>query len=142
VQGLLGCVNAPIAKKRGRVDRISSFVDEQERTADVDLVHRLDRIEAKLDLLLSRRVSPLSRSDVDRLAKILPVCGATFGSELFAMREVTASASPGLRLVCKGLSTKQLGKLFRRGEGRPIGGFVVVRDGVEDHVILRRVLAC
>ncbi len=114
---------------------------------DIDLAATLARHEVLLQQILLavqalQSSRALSRSDRERLAKILPVLGAVFGDQLFTSREVTDSRAPGLRLVCKGVSVKQLGKLFRRAEGQPIGRLTVVRVSIEAGAIVWKVLAC
>ena len=103
---------------------------------------RLTAIEAKLDALLERQrpESSLSRADRETLEKLLPAIVGALGSEPFASRDLP-EASAGVRLVLRGLSVKQIGRLLARAEGVPIDGFVVQRDGVEINVQLWRVLA-
>ena len=85
------------------------------------------------------RPAPLSRADQLRLARILPAIAGAFGSDLFTSRDLPAEA--GVRVVLRGLSIKQVGKLFSRGAGIPINGLVIERVGIEINVTLWRVVA-
>lgn len=49
---------------------------------------------------------------------------------------------PGVRVVLRGLSIKQVGKLLSRGAGIPINGLMIERAGHEINVNLWRVVAC
>jgi hypothetical protein len=88
-----------------------------------------------------RRPSHLTRTDRDRLAKILTAIAGAIGSELFLVRELFEHESAGLRLVLADLNAKQLGRLLQRAEGAIVGGFTVQRDGSECGSVLWRVLA-
>lgn len=85
--------------------------------------------------------STLNRADRDALARLLPAIAGTLGSDLFTARELIEHSAPALRLVCVGLSARQLGKLLRRAHGQPVGGYVVSSDGLEVGAVLWRVLA-
>ncbi len=82
----------------------------------------------------------MSREDKDRLCKILPAVVGAWGSEPFASRDL--ATDPGVRVVLKGLSPKQIGRLLSRAVGIPIDGLVVERAGTEINVCLWRVMAC
>jgi len=85
-------------------------------------------------------VSRLSRADRDRLGALLPVVGAVVASEGFLVCELLRLESAGLRLVLAGCSGKALGRLLRRAEGVPVGGYVVERLGQEGGAVLWRVV--
>ncbi len=91
-------------------------------------------------LLEERRPAPLSRDDMGRLARILPAVVGAWGSEPFARRDL--AADPGVRVVLRGLSVKQVSKLLSRGAGTPINGLVIERAGRELPVCLWRIVAC
>lgn len=106
-------------------------------------------LEAQLDLLRqllqavtqpARGVSTLSRGDRERVARILPAVAGALGSEPFASRDLAADV-PALRVVLRGLSVKQIGRLLSRAEGVPIDGWILERCGKEINVALWRVLA-
>ena len=82
----------------------------------------------------------LSRADRDRLGALLPVVAAVVGPDGFLVRELLQLESPGLALVLAGCSSRSLGRLLRRGEGVPVGGYVVERLGQESGAVLWRVL--
>jgi hypothetical protein len=87
------------------------------------------------------RVGPsLSRADRLLLAKMLPAIGGVFGSELFNSAEVCEHDAAALRLVCRGLTVKQFGRLLRRGAGTPINGYAIEREGTEAGAVLWRVV--
>jgi hypothetical protein len=92
---------------------------------------------------IEQQTSSLRRVDRVQLAHLLPVLGATFGSELFTVAEVFEADSAGLRLVCEGFNEKKLGQLLARAKRhrRPIAGLVVTAEGKEGHVILWKVAA-
>jgi hypothetical protein len=94
----------------------------------------------RADLTRDGRRSHLTRADRDRLAQILPAIAGALGSEPFASRDLS-DASPGLRVVLRGLSVKQIGRLLSRAEGVPIDGWLVERCGIEINVALWRVVA-
>ncbi len=89
---------------------------------------------------VNKRRPPLSREDRDQLARMLPAIVGAWGSEPFASRELATDA--GVRVVLRGLSIKQVGKLLARGAGIPIDGLMVERAGHEINVCLWRVMAC
>lgn len=61
----------------------------------------------------------LSRVDRDRLAAILPVLAGVRGSDLFSSAELCESDAAAMRLVCAGLTAKQLARLLRRAVDLP-----------------------
>jgi hypothetical protein len=75
----------------------------------------------------------LARADRAHLGRLLPAIGGVFGSDLFVVSELVEAAQPALRLVCAGLSTKQLGRLLLRASKHPQGidGYHVQACGVE-----------
>ena len=91
-----------------------------------DLAQRIDALELR-DLARC-----LSRRDRDRLAALLPALAGRFGSTPILVREVIASADPGVRLVRGDLNAKRIGRLFSRAAGLAVDGYVVERCGVED----------
>ena len=91
------------------------------------------------DLIRQRSAgSTLSRDDRAVLDQLLPVIGATFGSELFNSAEVCEREATGLRLVLGGLNVRQLGRLLRRAAGTPLDGYLVERQGTEAGATLWR----
>jgi hypothetical protein len=99
----------------------------------------LAELRAIRQLLESRkRPAPLTRADRARLARLLPVLGAAFGSEPFASRDVLDD--PGARVVLRGCSNKAIGKLLARGAGVSIDGFLIERAGVHVGLALWRVV--
>jgi hypothetical protein len=85
--------------------------------------------------------SSLSRADRARLARLLPAIGGALGSEEFTSRDLGCHSSSGLRLVLRGLSVKQIGRLLARADGLAIDGWLVERRGIEINVALWRVVA-
>lgn len=100
----------------------------------VAVLDRLNRLE------VGAVTQRLSRPDRERLDTLLPVIGAVVASEGFLVSELLRLESPGLRLVVGACSARSLGRLLRRGEGLPIGGYVVERIGQEGGAVLWRVL--
>jgi hypothetical protein len=90
---------------------------------------RLAAVENRLSALeAARPTDRLSREDRDRLSRVLPAIAGALGSAPFAIRELQG---PAVALACEGLSPRRLGRLFLRGAGQPIGGFVIERVGDE-----------
>jgi hypothetical protein len=87
-----------------------------------------------------RPVSALSRSDRALMARLLPPAGGVFGSEPFLTRDLFESDAAAVKLVLRGLNVRQVGRLFRRGEGQAIDGYTIQRDGAELNAILWRIL--
>jgi hypothetical protein len=104
----------------------------------------LDELRAiRAALERPREVSPMTRADRTKLAALLPALAGALGSEPFASRDLVADdAAPALRVVLKGLTVKQIGRLLARAEGMPINRLMVERYGVEINVMLWRVVAC
>jgi hypothetical protein len=73
----------------------------------------------------------LSRSDLALLGRLLPVIGATVGSEPFLVRDLFEHPSAALRLVFRKLNTRQVGRLLRRAEGQAVDGYLVEQTGDE-----------
>jgi hypothetical protein len=107
------------------------------------LLRQLVEGQRRIIALLERQRPPshLTRADRDRLATILPVIGATLGSEPILTRDVLEDDAPALRLVLKGISARSLGRLLQRAEGAVIGGHTVQRAGVDAGAVVWRVLA-
>jgi hypothetical protein len=114
-----------------------------------------DPVETRLSEILSelrairvalerpqRSASVLTRADRAMLAKMLPAIGGVFGSETFSSRDLAEDTRPAVRLVVRGLSVKQIGKLFSRADGIPIEGLMVRRQGVEFQVTVWQIVAC
>ena len=81
----------------------------------------------------------LSRSDRAMLEGLLPAIVGAVGSAPFLARELLDAPAPGLRLVLCDMSARRLGRLFRRGEGVPLGGYVVERLSHEGGAVVWRV---
>lgn len=101
-----------------------------------DVMRELVAIRALLED--RRRPVPLSRTDRDLLVRLLPPIVAAWGSEPFASRDLIAD--PGCRVVCRGLSVKQIGRLLSRAVGIAIGGLIVERAGIEFNTSLWRIV--
>jgi hypothetical protein len=87
------------------------------------------------------RPSTLSKTDRAMLERLLQALAVVFpGGELFTSRELVEHPAPGLRVLRRGLSTKQIGRLLTRADGIAIGGFKVEKVGSELHVCLWRVI--
>jgi hypothetical protein len=84
--------------------------------------------------------SPLRREDQELLLRILPALAGSVGSACFLASEAVASDHPGVRLVLGSLTGRRLVRLLRRGEGVPVGGYVVHAQGMESGSILWAVL--
>ena len=82
----------------------------------------------------SRLNSTLSRTDRDRLSRLLPALAGVFGSEQFTTREALEHRAIGF--VAGGLSSRQVGQLLSRALEQPVAGYVVRRGGREAHVVL------
>jgi hypothetical protein len=106
------------------------------------LTQLLEEVRALRADMRERRPAPsLSRSDRAVLARLLPAIAGDRGSEPFDFTSRDLRAKPGLRVVLRGLSVKQIGRLLSRAEGVPIDGYIVERCGIEINVALWRVLA-
>jgi hypothetical protein len=71
---------------------------------------------------------------------LLPAAGGVFGSEPFLTRDLFESDAAAVKVVTCGLNVRQVGRLFRRGEGQAIDGYMIQRDGEELNAILWRIL--
>jgi hypothetical protein len=101
----------------------------------------LRAIHVLLERQHQRRPSTMTRTDRTRLAAMLPAIAGALGSEPFASRDLVADdAAPALRVVCRTLSIRQIGKLLARAEGMPIDEWLVERCGVEINVTLWRIV--
>jgi hypothetical protein len=87
-----------------------------------------------------RPESSLSRTDRETLTRLLPAIGGAVGSELFSSAEICEHDAAGLRLVCAGLTVKQLGRLLARAADQPISGYMVLRESKEAGAVLWRVV--
>ncbi|MBA2305736.1 MAG: hypothetical protein H0W08_24315 [Acidobacteria bacterium] len=95
--------------------------------------------------LLQRQQRPpshLSRSDREMLSRILPVVVGVLGSAWFTCRDLEEENSPALGLVLQGLSTKSVGRLFRRGLGHVVDDYLIERKDRELNVWVWRVVSC
>lgn len=101
-------------------------------------------LHAKLDALLARGRQPSSLSREDRvlLARLLPAIGGAYGPERFSSRDLVEDTRPAVHFVVRGLSVKQISKLFARADGMPIDGLMVQKQGVEFHVMAWQIVAC
>jgi hypothetical protein len=88
------------------------------------------------DLRAGRAAPSLSRTDRVLVGKLLAPIAGVFGSEPFTSAEVVEHKSDALRVVCGGLSARQLGPLLRRATNVPIGGLVVTCLGTEAGAVL------
>lgn len=98
-------------------------------------------LQASVDRLLEQGgvASKLSREDRHVLARLLPPIGATIGSDGFLVRELLEHPAPALRIALEGMTAKRLGRLFVRGDGHPVAGFVVERLTTEHGAAVWRV---
>lgn len=88
-----------------------------------------------------RPIVPLSRGDRAVLAKMLPAIAGVYGSETFSARDLSEDDRPAVRLVVKGRSVKQIGKLLSRADGIGMGGLMLQRQGLEFQVTTWRIVA-
>jgi hypothetical protein len=109
-----------------------------------DVLSELRQIRQLLEQQQQQRpplAAALSRADREVLERLLPATAAVFGqSEPFTSRELVRHPSPGLRVLRRGLSTKQIGRLFMRADRVAVGGFCVQAVGTELNVNLWRVV--
>jgi hypothetical protein len=132
-------MNATLPLPTPRRDPIASQPTPDTHTAI--LLAMLGELRALRAVLEAQRpVSTLSRPDRARLAAILPAIGGALGSELFTVRDLFESDAAAIRLVLDGATRIQIGRLLARGEGHPIDGYLVQRDGSELNVILWRIV--
>ena len=97
-----------------------------------DLETLVRDLHARVRALEEVRGSALARNDRDRLARLLPVWAAVFGSTAVTSREVITHPNAGLHLVLDGIGARALGKLARRARGVPVaGGLLLARVGTE-----------
>ena len=99
------------------------------RSAQRSLELRLSTVEQKIARVLALLERPATDDDAVFLAQLLPPIGAVFGSERFTIGELKAHPNAGLRLVIAERSSTAIGQLFARYDGRPVGGYVVIRAG-------------
>ncbi len=102
----------------------------------------LSELRAIRQLLEGQQQPALSRADRAILGRILPAIAGAIGSEWFACRDLEEENSAALRLVSTGMSTKSVGRLFRRGMGHPVSGYLIERKDRELNVWLWRVVSC
>ena len=105
-----------------------------------DVVAELRAIRKVLERQQCCADSSLSRADRATLARLLPAIGGAVGSELFSSAEICAHTAAAVRLVCAGLTVKQLGKLLARATDKPIDGYLVQREGTEAGAVLWRIV--
>jgi len=111
-------------------------------TTDALLSDILLELRTMRQLLEGQQQTALSRADRAALARILPAIAGAIGSEWFACRDLEEEDSAALRLVLKGLSTKSVGRLFRRGLGHAVDGYLIERKDRELNVWLWRIVSC
>lgn len=90
----------------------------------------------RADLTQQRSTSTLSREDHAVLVRLLPAVAGAIGSELFSSAELCAHTASAVRLVCAGLTVRQLGRLLRRAVDTPVAGYMVRRQGSEANAVL------
>ena len=106
-----------------------------------DLREELRQVRVLLERSLeARRPAQLNHEDRRLPATLLPATAGAFGSEPFASRDLVDA--PGVRVVVRDLTVKQIGQLLGRSVGRPVGGLAVERAGSALGVCLWRVGAC
>lgn len=107
-------------------------------------VEMLAELRANRQLLERQRPesSTLGRADRDRLPRLLPVLGATFGSEMWTAREALAHESVDLRLLTSGLSARALGGLCKPAANISIAGLCVTAEAEEAGATLWSVKRC
>jgi hypothetical protein len=107
-----------------------------------ELVWEVRGLRADLTVRREPARHALSRADLALLGRLLPAWAGTHGSdEQLTSRDLAADPAPAMRLVLRGLSVKQIGRLLARADGIPIGGYLVERCGIEINVTLWRVVA-
>jgi hypothetical protein len=105
---------------------------EHQRTHEL-LAELLAEVRAlRFDRVPARRSSKgLSVDDRSRLLAALPIIAGLLGSAPWVVRELLAVAAEprglSLHAALGALNAKQLGKLFLRAHGEPIGSYVVER---------------
>jgi hypothetical protein len=99
------------------------------RSAQRSLESRLSTVEQQVARVLALLEHPPTDDDAIFLAQLLPPIGAVFGSDRFTIGELRAHPNAGLRLVIAERSSTAIGQLFSRFDGRPVGGYVVIRAG-------------
>ena len=73
-----------------------------------------------------RRVDPVAD------ARLFGAIAITFGRAIFATVDLLASPSPELCAVLEGVESRVLGAWLKRLKARPIGGYVLRREGRDD----------
>lgn len=117
-------------------------VEEQLREVRAELAG----LRGLVEQLLERQIIPqksadlLSRDDRALLARLSPAIAGALGSTEFLTRDLFGHDSAALRIVLRGLNPRQVGRLLKRAEGKPVDGYVVERVGVELGAILWRVV--
>jgi hypothetical protein len=113
------------------------------RVAADDVLSVLKDIRQLLRTLVEQRPPPataLSRADREVLERLLPALAVLHpDAELFTSGEIVTHPAPGLKIVRRRLTAKQLGRLFMRAEGLPVGGYKIQKVGTELGVCLWRV---
>src|SRR5262245_3873238 len=120
--------------------RLVSRASVGESTTDALLRIVISELRGLRRDLAGQRPLSLTRADRVVIGNLLPAIGGTFGSELFIVRELFEHESAALHLLLHDVNAKQLGRLFRRAEGQPVGGYVIERGGEELHCVLWRVV--
>ena len=108
------------------------------------LVAEVQGLRADLRDHGSRRTATpaLSRADRARLARMLPAIAGVYGPDTFSSRDLAEDTAAAVRLVVRGLSVKQIGKLCARANGIPIHGLMVRKQDKECQVTLWQIVAC
>ena len=114
----------PLTVEDLRLDLLAAFVDLRGRVA---------ALEAEAAERRRRRLLP---GDPAFLARLLPALSGCWGDESFLVRHLLEEDR--LASVSDGHSAKSIGKLFARAAGVPIGAYVLVDLGWNDHEKVRR----
>ena len=92
-----------------------------------DLERRVAELEARGGASSRVRVDPVADS------RLLSAIAATFGGAVFSTVDLQASRSPELRAALGGATGRAAGAWLKRLRGRPTAGYVVRREGRDDH---------
>jgi hypothetical protein len=123
-------------------------------SADVDvLARRLAALEAEVAMLKAAEAARVQRQCVAGLRRADAALGARLLQALalaldpdtpFQSDFLSESRDVNLRFIVAGRSTKTIGRLLSRIEGVPLGGFVLVADGMVNgrrQWIVRRIVS-
>lgn len=95
--------------------------------------------QLRVEMLEHQGRRTLSRADRATLEQLLPPIAGALDSELFLASDLFEHPSAALRLAIRALTPKKVGRLFKRGAGYAVGGYVVRSDGIEAGAHLWRV---